>query len=228
MKAYCEGCPVKKTDFFSRLSESQVDRITCIMQLKRFGKGEVIFHDGNSSDRVFAIRAGLIKTCKIIDGGKEQILNIVNPGNFMGLESLFDDHYPFSAHAIMDSEVCFVRKDALFVLLRHNFDIVLEIMKILAKDLVGARNQIRDLGLKDARCRVASFLLSPPFYPNAEVREGTVMRIPITRQEISDLLGLTMETVSRALSRLHNEKVIRINRAEIELINVQQLRLLSA
>lgn len=226
MKAYCEGCPVRKTDLFSKLNESQADRITCIMQLKRFRKGEVIFHDGDLNDRVFAIRAGLIKTCKITDDGKEQILNIVIPGYFMGLESIYDDCYPFSAQAIMDSEICIVRMDALLALLRNNPDIAIEILKILAKELVCARNQIRDMGLKGARHRVASFLLSPPFYPNAEVQEGMTMRVPLTRQEISDFLGLTMETVSRVLSRLHNEKIIRVNRAEIELINIQQLRLL--
>jgi CRP/FNR family transcriptional regulator len=197
------------------------------MQLKRYQRGEVLFHDGDLSDRVFGVCRGLIKTYSEAGGGRKQILNIVAPGHFLGLESINNDYYPFSAQTVTNSDICIVRKDDLLASLQHNSDIAVEIMKALASELEYARDQVKILGFKGARRRVASFLLLFPCFLNAEVQEGVAMRIPLTRQEIAEFLGLTIETVSRVLGQFHSDKIININCTKVELIDIQQLRLLS-
>ncbi|MEE8483672.1 MAG: Crp/Fnr family transcriptional regulator [Nitrospinota bacterium] len=197
------------------------------MQPKRYKRGDSIFLDGDKSDHIFAIRSGLIKTFMTTGAGKEQIFNLVVPGNFMGLEATYSDSYSFSAAAITKSEVCFARKEKLLSLLRNNSDMAIEVLKILAAELRQARNQIKDLGLKSARQRVASFLLLPPFFLNFGKKEDRLLNLPLTRQEISELLGLTMETVSRVLSQFQDEGLIKVNRSNIEFLDFQQLFILS-
>jgi len=162
-----------------------------------------IFGEDEPADYIYKVTSGTVRTYKILSDGRRQIGGFYLPGDIFGLESA-DDH-TLSAEAITDARILVVRKSALTSLAGHDAAVAQELFALTARELRRVQDRILLL-IKSAQERVASFLLEMADRSPA----SNAIELPMSRQDIADYLGLTIETVSRTLTSLESCAAIEV------------------
>ena len=168
--------------------------------------GRTFIEEGEPADAFFNITAGSAKLFKVLPDGRRQITGLVGVGHFLGIA--VSDTYAFSAEALGAVRYCRFSRTRLRALLDDFPLMEKRLLEVAANELVAAQEQILLLGRKTARERLASFLLlqSRQGLPCGHSRRR--FTLPMHRSDIADYLGLTIETVSRTLTRLRGERLI--------------------
>ena len=176
-----------------------LDRIGSVVTLRR---EESLFYEGDSADYYFKVVTGAVRSCKLLADGRRHIGDFFLPGDFIGLDAATD--YIFSAEAVTETTVVRYARRSVDALAFQEPKIQRRLLSIVCHELSAAQGRMLLLSRKTADERIASFLLG------LAVRTGHAERValPMTRTDIGDHLGLTMETVSRALSQLRHDGVI--------------------
>jgi CRP-like cAMP-binding protein len=144
-----------------------------------------------------------VRTYKVLNDGRRQIGGFYLPGDLFGLE--IGNEHTFSAEAITDCKVLVIKRSALVALAAHDGGVAHKLWTMTAGELQRAQSHIMLL-IKTAQERVAGFLLEM----SARASAGNEVELPMSRQDIADYLGLTIETVSRTLTQLENAATIAV------------------
>jgi CRP/FNR family transcriptional regulator, nitrogen fixation regulation protein len=162
-----------------------------------------IFGENEPADYVYKVVSGAVRTYKVLNDGRRQVGGFYLPGEIFGLQ--FGDEHSFSAEAITDTKVLVVKRSALTALASRDASVGKELLHHTSRELRRMQDRILLL-VKSAQERVASFLL--------EMAErgcsNNVIELPMSRQDIADYLGLTIETVSRTLTGLETAAAIEV------------------
>ncbi len=206
--------------------EDSVEDLPCLMsgivQCARYEKGEMLFLQGEPGGHLFSISHGIVKICHNSQDGREQIVGIGRRGNLVvGLQTLQQERYAYSAAAATPVQACRVSHKALLSRVEHRPKIAMRLIEALNAQLVQSRALIQAMGHKCASAKLAAFLLimAPEPWPG----DGRY-RLPITRLEIGNLLGLSEETVCRLMADMKRREVLRAPRGRIEVLDVHALR----
>src|SRR6202521_1762327 len=184
-----------------------------------YGKDEEIYGEDEPAEYVYQVIQGSVRTYKLLSDGRRQIGAFHLPGDVFGLES--GNNPRLAAEAIVDTTVRLVKRRSLEQAAGTDVNVARKLWTMTAGDLRHAEDHMLLLGRKSAMERVASFLLEM----DRRLAITGMMALPMCRRDIGDYLGLTLETVSRALSQLHNEGVLGFSGArQIVLRNRQRLR----
>lgn len=208
MKGTCPECRVLTSTLFRSLSSDQVRRFSCIFCPTHYRRNQILFFEGGAAHHLFALNVGLVKLVKSLENGKERITRILFPGDLFGLEALNEATYPLTAVVLQDSEICAVPRDRFFDFLRSNPDISLDMVRLLVNEIGELRTQMTTMSFKDARMRVATFLLSLTSPDENAPANSCSLTLPLTSQEIAETLELSPETVSRTWNVLRQEGLI--------------------
>lgn len=220
MNCDCKNCIVRSLTILSDLNFQELEKVSALIYLKAYKRKKIVFLEDTPSNTVYMLKSGNIKTYKSLPDGREQIINILSQGDMLGFDSLYDDRYSCTAEVIQDAELCCIRKQDLVDLLKHNPEVGLKFIKIMNRELNRAQDRIRDLGLKDARERVASLLMTL-FTSRAE---GSGPGFTLSRQEISEMVGVAQETVIRILSEFKSDGIIRTEGKNIFVADPEELK----
>jgi CRP/FNR family transcriptional regulator, nitrogen fixation regulation protein len=166
-----------------------------------FSRNEVIYSESRPADHVYKVVTGSVRICKVLNDGRRRIEAFYLPGDVFGLE--MDDEHHFSAEAITDSTILVVKRSALVSLANADGDVARRLWTFTARELQRVRDHMLLL-TRTAQERVASFLLDLA-KRLAAVEE---VDVPMSRQDIADYLGLTIETISRTLTQLETQAAI--------------------
>lgn len=208
MRTRCPECSVLTSTLFRSLSSEQLKRFSCIFCPSHFRRNQILFFEGGEAHHLFALNDGLVKLVKSLENGKERITRVLFPGELFGLEALKDAAYPLTAVVLRDSEICAVSRDQFFAFLRANPDISLDMIRLLVGEIAEIRTQMTAMSFKDSRMRVATFLLSL-IPPDQRVSSNScTITLPLTSQEIGEVLELSPETVSRTWNALRQDGLI--------------------
>ena len=161
-----------------------------------------IFGENEPADYLYKVVSGSVRTYKILSDGRRQVGGFYLPGDLFGLE--FADEHTLSAEAISDAKVLVVKRSALTALAGHDALVAQQLFNLTGRELCRVQDRILLL-VKSAQERVASFLLEM-----AERVSGNSIDLPMSRQDIADYLGLTIETVSRTLTSLECAAAIEV------------------
>jgi len=208
MKCECENCSLLRGVLLAKLPSDQLSRLTCVFRLGRYCKNQVVYFEGGAAQHIFALRSGLIKLVKLLENGKDRIVRVVFPGEMFGLESLTETTYAVAAVTLRDCEICATSPNDLFDFLRQDPEIALGMVRFLISEVGQVRKQVTEMSFKDARMKVATFLLTVAFPNRGPGPKSSSMTLPFSRQEISAILELSPETISRAFSALRRERLI--------------------
>jgi CRP-like cAMP-binding protein len=160
-----------------------------------FNRNAEIYGENEPAEYLYKVISGAVRTYKVLADGRRQIGAFYLPGDVFGLEC--GDQHSFSAEAIVDSKILVVKRSALENLAARNNEVAHELWALTSRELRRVQDHIMLL-IKSARERVVAFLLEMA----ARVPSGNQIELPMSRQDIADYLGLTIETVSRTLSQL--------------------------
>ena len=188
-----------------------------------YGKDEEIYGEDEPAEYVYQVIRGAVRTYRLLSDGRRQIGAFLLSGDVFGLES--GTSHRLAAEAIIDTTVRLVKRSSLEQAACIDVRVARKLWSMTAGELRHAEDHMLLLGRKNAMERVANFLLEM----DSRLAVAGMMALPMCRRDIGDYLGLTLETVSRALSQLHGEGVLGFSGArQIVLRNRQRLRNMDA
>ncbi|QCJ41832.1 Crp/Fnr family transcriptional regulator [Bacillus sp. S3] len=203
------GTSVKKlcislVPIFNHLQDDDMFEIAKTSQSKTYQKGEIIFEAGDASDYLYIVHKGQVKIYRLTESGKDQLIRIMCPGDFMGELSLFTkESLTNYAEAMKQTELCVIHKSDLRKILLTKPEISLKILEVFSSRLDEAEKAIERFHTQDAEKRIASYLIDlvhkthPKLSPENKAIEIT---LPMSKRDLASYIGMTQETLSRRLS----------------------------
>lgn len=165
-----------------------------------FGRNEEIYGDREPAEYLYKVISGTVRIYKILTDGRRQIQAFHVAGDLFGFE--FENEHSFSAEAISEARILVVKRSAVMALAARDNDVARQLLAITARELQRVQGHVMLL-VQTAQERVVSFLLEM-----AGRAAGDAVELPMSRQDIADYLGLTIETVSRTLTGLESSAAI--------------------
>ena len=215
----CAHCDARQFSVCNAIPDQDMARLASAAMVATAQPGTSFIEEGEPANAFFNITGGTAKLFKLLPDGRRQITGFVGVGHFLGLA--VSNTYAFSAEAITDVRYCRFSRARLRALLDDFPMMEKRLLEVASNELVAAQEQMLLLGRKTARERLASFLM-------AQSRQGVACHaprrrfsLPMTRSDIADYLGLTIETVSRTLTKLRGEGMIEIPSATEMVIHDQ-------
>jgi len=205
---------LKSINYFEGLAAGELEIIKDYVSEKEVAKGEVFLRQGEHSEYLYYVVAGLVKVYKTAPSGKEQILHIAPPGDSLNDVSTFDGG-PSAASMLAMTPVHLyaIRKTDLSIILNNPPRIYMNIIKALAKRIRRDSNLVEELSFSQALARLAKLLLGT--YAGEEATVG----LALTQQEMANMIGTTREGVNRSLKIMEDRGAIRLSRHRVVVLD---------
>jgi len=218
MKCNCERCDIKSI-FFATIKESELDEY-CNSRVEREVKfGDEIIKQGQHIDEFIYVKEGLVKLYRDTPLG-QQIISLGKPFDFVSLLSVFaNDTYSYSVSALNSGVVCIFSINEIRQLIRDNGDFALKLISIMNHSSERILFDFLNLSQKRLNGRVATVLL---YF--ADIYGLKKFELPITRKEIAQLVGMSIENVIRAISELRRDGILNVYGKRIEIVDLRMLR----
>jgi CRP/FNR family transcriptional regulator len=217
----CAVCEMRHVTFCAVMDESEILKLSGIAHHSHSAPHQLIFQEGDPARDVFNVLEGTVKLYKSLPDGRTQIVGFLFPGDFLGLSST--NEYAYSAEAIDKVKVCRFERRQLTNMFGNLPKLVDRLLRMSTDDLSAAQEQMLLLGRKTAREKVLSFLVAMSERAKKRGQSGNPVVLTMSRAEIADYLGLTVETVSRTLTKLREEGVLKLPRPqEVVLLDTER------
>lgn len=216
---------LRQISIFSELKSEYLEKIHSISLLRKYGKGRIIFMEGEPGEAFFYVKSGLVKISKLSRDGREHILHILNEGHIFAEVTLFSKTiYPATAEVIEEAEIGMIKNEDLEKVIMENPELSLQLIKYLNRRLEEAHVKIRNLALYDTYGRTAQALVKLAEDYGKKSSKGIELDLNISRQELANLVGTTRETVIRALTTFKKEHSIDIDKNTITIIDLDKIK----
>ena len=194
---------------FKRVSAADRERLIPLSWIRDYARGDVVFHEGDPSDTFFIVLSGRIKVYKHGPDGHDIILEIFGPGGPLGAVATYESRpYPASASPLEPSSCLIIPRDAFFELLERHPSFVRGLLGSLSLRLVELTTRLAELTGGRIEARFARLFLKLADQIGKPADEGTFVPLALTRQELADLVGTTIETAIRTMSRWHKDEIL--------------------
>jgi CRP/FNR family transcriptional regulator, anaerobic regulatory protein len=213
----CTACAVRSLSVCGALDETDLVEFERIARHIHLAPNEALFTVGQAATSVHNMTAGVARLYKLLPDGRRQVIGFALPGDFLG--TMPSDRYSFSADAIEAVSVCRFPAEAFAQFIEHRPHFLLRINEFAARELMLAQEQMLLLGRRTAEEKVAAFLIGWRKRLAHIGDERQSITLPMSRQDIADYLGLTIETVSRTLTRFEREKMLIIVAGGVRLLD---------
>ncbi len=216
---------LKKSNFFSAVPDATQKEISRLFIEERYERDDYIFFEGDAPEWFHIVKEGKIKLVKHSDTGKDVILQVYVPGDMFGEVSLFDRKpYAASAQAMEPSVILKLsRKDFFLFFSRHPF-VATEMIMELGRQLREAHGTIKSLAVDRVEQRIAGILLKLAAKLGVPGQGGTLLDLVLTRQDLADMAGTTVETTIRVMSRFTKAKILKAAGGKIVILDSMALR----
>jgi CRP/FNR family transcriptional regulator, dissimilatory nitrate respiration regulator len=205
---------------FTGLPLHQHENLAAIALQKTFKRGQTIFAEGDEGIGFYIILSGRVKIFKLSAEGKEQILHIMESQEPFGEAAVFaGENYPASAQSIVETRLLLFPRQAFVDLISKNPSLALNMLAFLSRRLRKLSSLIEDLSLKEVPVRLAAYLL----YLSDRNQGANTLELDISKNQLASLLGTIPETLSRILSRMGKNKLIKSTPHHIHILDHQGL-----
>ncbi|CAD6538234.1 Fumarate and nitrate reduction regulatory protein [Paraburkholderia kirstenboschensis] len=223
--ARCSSCAMRQLCMPQGLSPDELSKLeTLICSARSVHRGDALYRSGDRFDNIYAVRSGSMKTVMAHRDGREQVTGLRLAGEALGLDGISDDRHACSALALEDSTVCIVPYTALKSLCREIGSMQERLHKMLGEQIVREAAQMMVLGSLSADERVAAFLLDVSERNAQRGYSWAEFNLRMTREDMGSYLGMTLETVSRTLSRFQKRGLIDTQGKHIRIVDLDGLR----
>ena len=224
IKTLCSSCSLRELCLPVGLRPNEFEQLdTVIKQSHRLKKGEFLFRVGETFQSLFAIRTGFFKTTIATQDGRDQVTGFFMSGELIGMDGICMSTHSCDAVALEDSEVCELPFGHIEELGKTIPSIQSHLFRLMSREIVRDQGVMLLLGNMRAEERIAAFLLnlSQRLHYRGFAANDFILRM--SREEIGSYLGLKLETVSRTLSRFHQEELIAVEHKHIRLLKPEIL-----
>ena len=225
LKVSCKDCNLRELCFPHGMNDEELTNMDAVVeQPKPLHKNEFLYHDGDKTEAIYAVRSGCVKTMTESANGDEQIVGFHLPGELLGLDGFADGVYTCNAVALETSSVCELPLDQLDTLCHKLPGLLKQIRRIMGKEVTNDHKLLLLLGKMTAEERLASFLLSLSGRMEERHWKETEFNLTMPRQDIANYLGMAVETVSRLFATFQAEKIIDVDRRHITILDINRLK----
>ena len=220
----CHKCRMSALCLPLTLDASSLARLeTAIDRRRPLHGNQFIFHAGDRFESLYAIRSGAVKSYCTDSSGSEQVTGFYLPGEIFGWDGIHSNQHRNTTLALETTALCEIPFTRLEELSQNVPKLQQHFMRLMAKEITADQELITLLAKSSAEERVASLLISLSNRLKRQHLSATRFRLPMSRADIGNYLGLTVETVSRVFSRFQSFDLILCDKKEIEIINLPRL-----
>jgi CRP/FNR family transcriptional regulator len=203
----CGTCGSRVAGLCRPLDAASLDDVLAETEQLTLAPRDMLFNEGDRAGHIFTLVQGTAKLTRLLPDGREQVLGFRFAGDVLGYTGA--DRYPFAAQLLTTASVCRLERKRLDGLLRRYPALERRLLDLCVQELAATQEQLVTVGRRTAEARVAAFLLSLAEAGRRRQHMGAVLEMPMTRSDIADFLGLTLETVSRTLTAFRRRGWVR-------------------
>jgi CRP/FNR family transcriptional regulator, nitrogen oxide reductase regulator len=209
---------------FAGLSERDWEKIADLFSERQYQKDDYIFLEGEAPEALYVVRSGKVKVLRHSTDGKDVVLRVAGPGHMLGTVAVFDGSgYPGTAQVIEECSILVIARNDCLTLVNRYPVFALAVIHDLGGRLRSSAEQIRSLAVERVEQRIARVLLKLAETAGSDLPEGRVIEMPLTRQDVADMTGTTVETAIRVMSKLRRAGLIRTRRGKVVLVDTDAL-----
>jgi CRP/FNR family transcriptional regulator, anaerobic regulatory protein len=229
LKASCAACSMHQLCLPMDLDDADMSRLDAIIGRRRkVPRDTHLYRMGDPFTNLYAIRLGHFKTFQINVAGEQQITGFQMAGELLGMDAIGTESHHCSAIALEDSEVCEIPFTRLQDLFGHIPNLLHHFHRMMSQEITREQSVMLLLGNMRASQRFAAFLVNLGSRYLARGYSSSSFQLRMSREEIGNYLSLTIESISRLLSKFKKEGLIRVSNREIELLRTEQLKSIAA
>ena len=204
---------LRRTTIFRRLAPDDRQRLATVAHLREYDKGALLFSEGDPSDSLYTVVTGRVKVFKTTARGTDVILEIFGPGDPVGAVAVYESRaYPASAVTLEATTCLLMPRQAFFALLETHPTLVRGLLVGLTHRLVELTNRLTELSGGRVEARLARFFLKLATDMGQRRPDGVFIPLVLSRQEIADMIGTTIETSIRIMSRWGKQDIVRTDK----------------
>jgi CRP/FNR family transcriptional regulator len=224
-KVHCSSCRLREMCLPVGLTPNEIKEVDngLVASLRKVARGATLFRAGDCFDTVFAVWTGSFKTVVTSNHGIAQVTGFQMCGDLIGLGGIDTGLHEVAAVALEDSQVCVIPYAGLETLTRKVPALQKHLHRLMSREISTNHQLMLQLGSMHAEERVATFVLDLLDRLQARGFSSSSMLLNVSREEIGSLLGLKLETVSRAFSKLHSDGVLSVHRRHIDITDMTAL-----
>lgn len=201
---------LRRSTIFRRLTVEDRQRLAAVATVHEFDKGETLFVEGDQSDQLYTIVTGRVKVYKATARGTDVILELFGPGDPVGAVAVYESRpYPATAVTLEPTTCVVIPRSAFFTLLEAHPSIVRGLLVGLTFRLIELTNRVMELSGGRIEARLARFFLKLADDMGKPAGGGVFIAMPLSRQELADMVGTTIETSIRIMSRWNKDGIVR-------------------
>lgn len=221
----CVLCPVRNLAVCSSLALPELADLDALVQHLHVPDKGTVAHQDEAATAVFSVREGLLRLSRHLRNGRRQIVGFALPGDFIG--TTFNDRAGYSIEAIGAVSLCRFERRDFEALVRAKPHLLQRMHEATTHDLQVAHDQVTLIGRRTAEERVAAFLLSMRERWTRVRGASVTVELPMSRTDMADYLGLTIETVSRTISRMARARIILVVPDAVRILDLGRLKAMS-
>jgi len=215
---------LQKSEVFSSLKPDELRSISNYFEEITLKNNDTVFNEGDPSDKFYLVAEGSIKIIKHTVMGKDIILEMMSPGDIFGGVAVLDKKpFPASAQAMESTTVIWISRKNLLKIMEDCPTLKLDLVKYFSNKLRDAHEMLKNIATERVERRIASLLMKLSEKVGVEAGEYRKIEFPLTRQEISEMVGTTVETCIRTMSKFQKQGLIKSEDGRI-MINSGQLQ----
>jgi CRP-like cAMP-binding protein len=214
---------LKKVPFLKGLSQTDLQEVSRKFCEARFKKGEYLYLEGDLSDRLFVVKQGKVKITKGSSSGKEIVLDIISSGEICGGSAVYSQVNPASALAAEDVIAYGLSKKDFLRLLSTYRTLGVQFIMYLGEKLMKAHEMMMSLVASNVEKRIAALLLGLCEKHGSQTAQGIRINLRLTRQDIADIVGTTVETTIRVMSKFRKQGILTTEWKHIAVISKEKL-----
>jgi CRP/FNR family transcriptional regulator len=225
---HCQECSISTLCIPFTLNNQELDQLDNIIERKKpIQKSQIMFKAGDPLRSLYAIRSGTIKTYTISETGEEQITSFHLPGDLVGFDAITDMRHPSFAQALETAMVCEIPFEILDDLAGKMPKLRQQIMRLMSSEIKNDQAMILLLSKMNAEERLAAFINNLSLRYSARGFSSKEFGLTMTRGDIANYLGLTVETISRLLGRFKKSGILSVQGKFITITDIEKLRTLA-
>jgi len=220
----CQSCSISELCLPFTLNDKEINILDHIIDRKRpIHKGDKIYTDGQELQCLYAIRSGTFKTFTVNEQGEEQITGFHLAGDLLGFDAIADSEHKSFAQALETSMVCEIPYNSLDTLSNTMPKLKKQVLRLMSNEIRTDQEMLTLINRKNAEQRVATFLVNLSNRYQARGLSSVEFRLTMTRSDIGNYIGLTVETISRLLNRFHKNGLINVDGKLVTILEIDQL-----
>jgi CRP-like cAMP-binding protein len=215
---------IQSLPVFSAMDDAELDDVTGRATALRIPKGSAVFEQGETATAFYVLLNGRLKVVKVTPDGQQVVIRFVVPGDIYGIaKALNRQDYPATATALVDSVTLAWDMAIWDDFMQCHPAFARNVMQMMGQRIQEAHTRLKEMATQDVEHRVAHAVLRLVSQSGRKVQEGVLVDFPVTRQEIAEVSGTTLHSVSRVLSAWENAGLVVVGRRKVIVCDLERL-----